>query len=62
MKAMILETYGPDATFVAVEREIPKAATGQVLVKVAATRRHGIRQWRASTEFDQLKHGLDDRG
>ena len=37
MKAMILETYGPDATFVAAEREKPEAGTGQVLVKVAAT-------------------------
>lgn len=37
MKAMILETYGPDATFVAGERDVPKAAAGEVLVKVAAT-------------------------
>jgi len=37
MKAMILETYGPDATFVAAEREMPKATAGEVLVKVAAT-------------------------
>ena len=37
MKAMILETYGPDAAFVPVEREIPKVDAGQVLVKVAAT-------------------------
>ncbi|MEM9569893.1 MAG: zinc-dependent alcohol dehydrogenase family protein [Pseudomonadota bacterium] len=37
MKAMILETYGPDATFVAAERAMPKAAAGEVLVKVAAT-------------------------
>ena len=37
MKAMILETYGPEATFVAVERETPEAGAGEVLVKVAAT-------------------------
>ena len=37
MKAMILETYGPDAVFVAAEREIPTPKTGEVLVKVAAT-------------------------
>ncbi|MEO0449408.1 MAG: zinc-dependent alcohol dehydrogenase family protein [Pseudomonadota bacterium] len=37
MKAMILETYGPDATFAATDREMPMAARGQVLVKVAAT-------------------------
>ncbi|MEM7492499.1 MAG: zinc-dependent alcohol dehydrogenase family protein [Pseudomonadota bacterium] len=37
MKAMILETYGPDATFVAAERDMPKAEAGEVLVKVAAT-------------------------
>ncbi|MEL6415798.1 MAG: alcohol dehydrogenase catalytic domain-containing protein, partial [Pseudomonadota bacterium] len=37
MKAMILETYGPDAAFVLAEREIPKVEAGQVLVKVAAT-------------------------
>lgn len=37
MKAMILETYGPDAAFVPAEREIPKIVAGQVLVKVAAT-------------------------
>lgn len=37
MKAMILETYGPDASFVAAERETPVAEPGQVLVRVAAT-------------------------
>ena len=37
MKAMILETYGPDATFVATERDVPTAGAGEVLVKVAAT-------------------------
>ena len=37
MKAMILETYGPEATFVAAERDIPTAEAGEVLVKVAAT-------------------------
>ena len=37
MKAMILEAYGPEATFVAAERDMPKAAAGEVLVKVAAT-------------------------
>lgn len=37
MKAMILETYGPDAVFVAAEREIPTPKTGEVLVKIAAT-------------------------
>ena len=37
MKAMILETYGPDASFVLAEREKPVAEPGQVLVKVAAT-------------------------
>ena len=37
MKAMILETYGPDAVFVAAERAVPKAGAGEVLVKVAAT-------------------------
>lgn len=37
MKAMILKTYGPDATFVAAEREMPNAEAGEVLVKVAAT-------------------------
>lgn len=37
MKAMILESYGPNAKFVAAEPETPKAAPGQVLVKVAAT-------------------------
>ncbi|MEM9376684.1 MAG: zinc-dependent alcohol dehydrogenase family protein [Pseudomonadota bacterium] len=37
MKAMILESYGTDATFVAAERDMPKAEVGEVLVKVAAT-------------------------
>ena len=37
MKAMILETYGPDAVFEAAEREIPTPKAGEVLVKVAAT-------------------------
>ena len=37
MKAMILETYGPEATFVAAERETPEAGAGEVLVKVTAT-------------------------
>ena len=36
MKAMILETYGPDAVFVAAERAVPKAGADEVLVKVAA--------------------------
>ncbi len=37
MKAMILETYGPDSTFVAAELDMPTVGAGEVLVKVAAT-------------------------
>ena len=37
MKAMILESYGPDAAFSPAERETPRPGAGEVLVKVAAT-------------------------
>ena len=37
MKAMILESYGPDAKFVVADPKTPEAGDGEVLVKVAAT-------------------------
>lgn len=37
MKAMVLNTYGPDAQFVPAEMPDPVAAPGHVVVKVAAT-------------------------
>ncbi len=37
MKAMLLNTYGPDAAFEASDIPTPTANAGQVLVRVAAT-------------------------
>lgn len=37
MKTMILEGYGPKATFTPAQRDTPEVGAGQVLVKVAAT-------------------------
>ncbi|MEL7463415.1 MAG: zinc-dependent alcohol dehydrogenase family protein [Pseudomonadota bacterium] len=37
MKAMILETYGPDAPFTATDLPKPAAGAGQALIRIAAT-------------------------
>ena len=37
MKAMIINTYGPDAAFTLAEVERPVVQPGQVLVKIAAS-------------------------
>ncbi|MEO1470180.1 MAG: zinc-dependent alcohol dehydrogenase family protein [Pseudomonadota bacterium] len=37
MKTMVLDTYGPDAAFVALEAPTPAPGPGQALVRVAAT-------------------------